>query len=323
MSRSSHRWETSARSETKHLAQPRVFGGRILVVAFEGWNDAGEAASSAVRTLHDHLEVFALLTMDSERYYDYQYTRPTVSFDDDGHRVLSWPTTTLFAPLVPTPRGPSLADDAALSVSGSNVGNVYLLLGVEPSRNWQSFAMEVIDAALAADVDAVVFMGALLADVPHTRATPIHVSSENSAVRGQLDVERSQYEGPVGIISVLSQAAEDAGIPTVNMWASVPHYVQHSPSPKATLALIDRLEEIIDVTIPRGTLVEDASAWEESINKLASDDDDMAAYIATLEQARDAVDSPRASGEAIAQEFEKFLRRTDDDENRSDEKTGG
>jgi len=295
------------------MAAKKLFGGRILVVAFEGWNDAGEAASSAVRTLHDHLEVFALLTMDSERYYDYQYTRPTASFDDDGNRVLAWPTTTLFAPLVPSPRGTSLADDARLSVSGSNVGNVYLLLGVEPSRNWQTFATEVMDAALAADVDAVVFLGAQLADVPHTRPTTIHVSSENTAVRGELDIERSQYEGPVGIISVLSQAAESADIPTVNLWASVPHYVQHSPSPKATLALIDRLEEIIDVTIPRGSLVADAAAWEESINQLAADDDDMAAYIVTLEQARDAVDSPSASGEAIAEEFERFLRKKDGD----------
>jgi predicted ATP-grasp superfamily ATP-dependent carboligase len=206
-----------------------------------------------------------------------------------------------------------LAGDAPLAVNGTNGGSVYLLLGVEPSRNWQTFATEVIDAALAADVDAMVFLGAQLADVPHTRPTTIHVSSENPAVRGELDVERSQYEGPVGIISVLSQAAESAEIPTVNLWASVPHYVQHSPSPKATLALIDRLEEIIDVTIPRGTLVSDATAWEESINQLAADDDDMAAYIGSLEQARDAVDSPRASGEAIAQEFERFLRKKDGD----------
>jgi len=295
------------------MAAKKLFGGRILVVAFEGWNDAGEAASSAVRTLHDHLEVFALLTMDSERYYDYQYTRPSASFDDNGNRVLAWPTTTLFAPLVPSPRGSSPADAARLSVSDTTVGNLYLLLGVEPSRNWQTFATEVMDAALAADVDAMVFLGAQLADVPHTRPTTIHVSSENPAVRGELDIERSQYEGPVGIISVLSQAAESADIPTVNLWASVPHYVQHSPSPKATLALIERLEEIIDVTIPRGPLVADAAAWEESINQLAADDDDMAAYIVTLEQARDAVDSPSASGEAIAEEFERFLRKKDGD----------
>jgi hypothetical protein len=304
------------------MATNKLFGGRVLVVAFEGWNDAGEAASSAVRTLHDQLEVFALLALDSERYYDYQYTRPTVSFDDDGRRVLSWPTTTLFAPLVPTTRGSSLADDVPLGVTRTNAGNVYLLLGVEPSRNWQSFATEVIDAVLAADVDAMVFLGAQLADVPHTRPTTINVSSENPAVRGELDVERSQYEGPVGIISVLSQAAESADIPTVMLWASVPHYVQHSPSPKATLALIDRLEEIIDVTIPRGTLAADATAWEDSINQLAADDDDMAAYIGSLEQARDAVDSPSASGEAIAEEFERFLRKKDDEGDASTPRPG-
>jgi predicted ATP-grasp superfamily ATP-dependent carboligase len=216
----------------------------------------------------------------------------------------------------------SLADDARPVLGATNAGNVYLLLGVEPSRNWQSFATEVIDAALAADVDAMVFLGAQLADVPHTRPTTIHVSSENAAVRGELDVERSQYEGPVGIISVLAQAAESADIPTVMLWASVPHYVQHSPSPKATLALIDRLEEIIDVTIPRGTLVADAAAWEASINQLAADDDDMAAYIGTLEQARDAVDSPRASGDAIAEEFERFLRKKDDEGDASTPRPG-
>lgn len=291
---------------------PRIFGGRILVVAFEGWNDAGEAASTAVRTLLDQVEVVPLLSMESERYYDYQYTRPTVSFDDDGNRVLSWPTTTLYAPLSSGEAPVSLAEDAQLEVSGDNASNVFYLLGVEPSRNWQTFASEIIDAALTADIDAIVFLGALLADVPHTRPIAVHVSSENRAVRRELMVERSQYEGPVGIVSVLSQAAESAGIPTVNLWASVPHYVQHSPSPKATLALVDRLEEIIDVTVPRGSLVSETRAWEDSINQLAGEDEDMASYIQTLEQARDAVESPRASGEAIAQEFERFLQETDE-----------
>lgn len=291
---------------------PTLFGRRILVVAFEGWNDAGDAASTAVRTIHDCLDIFPLLSVDSERYYDYQYTRPTVSFDEDGARVLSWPTTTLYAPLVPGQTSAPLAEDATLSVSGDNTSNVYLLLGVEPSRNWQSFAVEIVDAALAADIDAMVFLGALLADVPHTRPIAVHGSSENADVRRELSVERSQYEGPVGIMSVLAQAAEAAGIPTVNLWASVPHYVQHSPSPKAALALIDRVEEIIDVTIPRESLVAEARAWEQSIDKLASDDEDMAAYISTLEQARDAVESPEASGEAIAQQFERFLQTTEE-----------
>ncbi|MCU1419346.1 MAG: carboxylate--amine ligase [Mycetocola sp.] len=169
-----------------------------------------------------------------------------------------------------------------------------------------------MDAALAADISAVVFLGAMLADVPHTRPISIFTSSENQEVRAELQIERSMYEGPVGILSVVAEAAEDAGIPTVAIWASVPHYVHNAPSPKAVLALIDKLEEIVDVVIPRGDLVEEAAEWEKGIDVLAGEDEDMAAYIRQLEQARDTVESPEASGEAIAKEFERYLRRSAD-----------
>jgi predicted ATP-grasp superfamily ATP-dependent carboligase len=152
----------------------------------------------------------------------------------------------------------------------------------------------------------------MLADVPHTRPISVFASSENTRVRESLELERSTYEGPVGILSVLSMAAEQAGIPTVSIWASVPHYVHNAPSPKATLALIDKLEELVNVVIPRGTLVDDAAVWESGIDSLAAEDEDMTSYIAGLEKARDTVDSPEASGEAIAHEFEKYLRRSDD-----------
>jgi hypothetical protein len=294
------------------MSDNEVFEGRILVVAFEGWNDAGEAASSSVRTLLDQLEVFPLATFDSENYYDYQQVRPQASIDAEGHRVLTWPSTVLYAPLVPGSPSSSLAADANLEVSGANAGNIYLLLGSEPSRNWQTFATEVVDLALAADISGIVFLGALLAEVPHTRPVPIFMSSENSQVRSEFDVERSTYEGPVGILAVLADAAERAGIPTLSLWASVPHYVHHAPSPKATLAILDRLEEIVDVTIARGDLVDEAAAWQENVDVLSSEDEDMAAYIQGLEQSRDAFDSPAASGEALAQEFERFLRNSDD-----------
>jgi hypothetical protein len=294
------------------MSDSEVFEGRILVVAFEGWNDAGEAASSSVRTLLEQLEVFPLATFDSENYYDYQQVRPQASIDAEGHRVLTWPSTVFYAPLVPGANSPSLAADAKLDVSGANGGNIYLLLGSEPSRNWQTFAAEVVDLALAADISGIVFLGALLAEVPHTRPVPIFMSSENSHVRAEFDVERSTYEGPVGILAVLADAAERAGIPTLSLWASVPHYVHHAPSPKATLAILDRLEEIVDVTISRGDLVDEAAAWQENVDVLSSEDEDMAAYIQGLEQSRDAFDSPAASGEALAQEFERFLRNSDD-----------
>lgn len=287
-------------------------GGRLLVVAFEGWNDAGEAATGAVRTLKDLLDVTQVAEVDPEVYFDYQFNRPTISTNEDGQRALDWPGAIMYGPTSPTAAGIPLAEDAQLRVSGSNAGNIYLLLGTEPSRSWKSFAAEIVDAALTADVTGMVFLGAMLADVPHTRPISIFVSSENPAVRSELQIERSSYEGPVGILNVLSDLAEQQGIPTVSIWASVPHYVHNAPSPKAMLALIDKLEEIIDVVIPRGTLVVDAAEWQAGIDTLAADDDDMAAYINQLEQARDTVDSPEASGEAIAHEFEKYLRKRGD-----------
>ena len=282
------------------------------MVAFEGWNDAGEAATGAVRTLKDLLQVAEITSVDPEVYFDYQFNRPTVSTDEDGVRQLEWPSATFFGPEVPGEVGLPLAEDAQLRVSGTNAGNIYLLLGTEPSRSWKSFTAEMIDAALAADITGIVFMGAMLADVPHTRPISIVATSDNPQVRAELSIERSNYEGPVGILSVLAHAAELIGIPTLAIWASVPHYVHNAPSPKAMLALIDKLEEIIDVVIPRGDLVSEAAEWESGIDALAAEDDEMAAYIAQLEQARDTVDSPEASGEAIAQEFEQYLRKRND-----------
>ncbi len=286
--------------------------GRLLVVAFEGWNDAGEAATGAVRTLKELLTLTPIAEIDPEVYLDYQFNRPSVSTTESGQREIVWPSTVMYGPVEPDQVGVPLAEDAQLRVSGSNAGNIYLLLGAEPSRSWKSFAAEVLDAALAADVSGVVFLGAMLADVPHTRPISIFVSSDNAAVRAELEIERSSYEGPVGILSVLSDLAETVGIPTLSIWASVPHYVHNAPSPKAMLALIDRLEEVIDVVIPRGNLVTEAAEWQSGIDALAAEDDDMAAYIAQLEQARDTVDSPEASGDAIAHEFEKYLRKRGD-----------
>jgi hypothetical protein len=298
--------------ERQRVADKTEFAsGRLLVVAFEGWNDAGEAASGAVRTLRDQLDLVPLTEVDPEDYFDYQFNRPTVALDENGDRQLLWPTVAMYGPVSPETHAAGLALDAELDVTGNNGDNVYLLVGTEPSRGWKTFTQEILEVVEANEITAIVFLGAMLADVPHTRPISVFVSSENPEVREQLSVERSSYEGPVGILSALGDAAEKAGIPTLSIWASVPHYVHNAPSPKATLALIDKLEEIVDVVIPRGDLVDEAAAWESGIDALASDDDDMSTYIEQLEQARDTVDSPEASGEAIAQEFEKYLRRED------------
>ncbi|MCP2032804.1 hypothetical protein L1277_002914 [Okibacterium sp. HSC-33S16] len=291
-----------------------MLNGRLLVVAFEGWNDAGEAATGAARVLQEQLDVSSLFVIDPELYYDYQFNRPMLASDDDGRRRITWPSATLYGPSAVAAEGEPepLADDAELRVSGANGGNIFLLIGSEPSRSWKAFTAEVVDAALTHDISTIIFLGAMLADVPHTRPISLFASSENDDMRAELELERSSYEGPVGILSVLAEAAEDAGIPTLSIWASVPHYVHNAPSPKAVLSLIDKLEEMVDVVIPRGDLVEEAGEWENGINVLAGDDEDMAAYIAQLEQARDTVESPEASGEAIAKEFERYLRKSSD-----------
>ncbi|AQX80379.1 PAC2 family protein [Plantibacter sp. VKM Ac-2885] len=292
-------------------------GGRLLVVAFEGWNDAGEAASGAVRVLRDSLALRPLLEIDPEPYYDYQFNRPTVGVDEDGKRSLTWPGTTISGP-DPEAAKPAtpLAEDAALRVSEGGGDNVYVLLGAEPSRGWKAFVDEILAVITEQRITGMVMLGAMLADVPHTRPISVFASSENAELRQALQLERSTYEGPVGILSVLADAAERQGVQSLSVWASVPHYVHSAPSPKAVLALIDKLEELIDVVIPRGALVEESGEWQSGIDTLAAEDEDMAAYIQQLEQARDTVESPEASGEAIAKEFERYLRR---DEGKGDE----
>lgn len=271
-------------------------GQRVLVIAFDGWNDAGEAASAAVSHLRgtgEHEQVFAV---DPELYFDYQYTRPHMRLEADGSRELVWPDATLWRP-------PPAAEGARL----------WLLSGVEPARAWQAFAAEVVDAALSEDITGIVALGSMMSDVPHTRPISVFSGSENEQVRTTLNLERPTYEGPVGILSVIGAAAEEAGIPTVALWASVPAYVAgHSPSPKATLALIDRLADITGADVSRGVLPAEALAWEASIDAAASDDEEMTEYIRQLEATRDTWDSPEASGDAIAQEFEKYLRRGGD-----------
>jgi hypothetical protein len=280
--------------EVEHpVPESRFRDGRLLVVAFEGWNDAGEAASNAVRALKDHLDVYPVAEVDPEDYFDFQFSRPVTTTDDEGRRILVWPGVTLYGPTTP---GDS---------------STHLLLGTEPSRSWRKFSAEILDHVRTLDITGVVFLGSMLADVPHTRPISVFASSDDAALRESFGLERSLYEGPVGILSALSVAAQEAGLPTMSIWASVPHYVHNSPSPKATLALLDKLEEMLGIDVPRAELAEEATAWEAGVNELAGEDEEMAAYIEQLEQARDTVDAPEASGEAIAQEFERYLRRED------------
>ncbi|MGW9111899.1 PAC2 family protein [Microbacterium sp. NPDC055683] len=273
----------------------QTLGRRIVVAAFDGWNDAGEAATGAVRMLREEGDLSPAFAVDPELYFDYQYTRPHIEADGEGGRTLRWPDATLHRP-------------------SAGIGDVWFwtITGNEPARAWRSFAGEFVDRALAEDITGLVTLGSMMSDVPHTRPISVFASSENAAVREQLGLERSTYEGPVGILSVLGDAAERAGIPTLSLWASVPHYVAgHTPSPKATLALLEKLEELTGAVVPKGTLATDAATWEATIDAAAADDEDMSDYIRQLEQTRDTVDSPDASGDAIAQAFERYLHRDD------------
>ncbi|ARX82313.1 MULTISPECIES: PAC2 family protein [Streptomyces] len=266
----------------------------VMVAAFEGWNDAGDAASTAVAHLDKEWkgEVFAAL--DAEDYYDFQVNRPTVWLDG-GVRKITWPTTRL----------------SVVRVGGDKPRDLVLVRGIEPSMRWRSFCNELLGFAHELGVELVVIMGALLGDTPHTRPVPVSGVTSDPDLARTMDLEETKYEGPTGIVGILQEACTHAGVPAVSLWAAVPHYVSQPPNPKATLALLNRLEDLIDLRIPLGELTEDARAWQLGVDQLAAEDSEVAEYVQSLEEARDTAELPEASGEAIAREFERYLRRRD------------
>ena len=267
----------------------------VLVAAFEGWNDAGEAASGAVGHLCEVWDATPITELDPEEYHDFQVNRPLINVDEDGRRSITWPTTRLL-----WARPPGSARD------------VVLVRGIEPSMRWRAFTKEVVGYAKQLHVSTLITLGALLADVPHTRPIPVTTTSDDEGVMRRLALEPSAYQGPTGIVGVLQDGATRAGIPGLSLWAAVPHYVAQPPSPKATLALLRRVEELLDITVPFGELPEDARAWEHGVDELAEEDGEIAEYVRQLEDAKDTAELPEASGEAIAREFERYLRRRDD-----------
>ena len=273
-----------------------MLAGRILLVAFEGWNDATEAASGALRAISDQLKAQTLEAVDPEDYYDFQFSRPLLELDDDGNRSLLWPGTELL--------------QASKEGLKANPGaeNLFLLIGTEPSRRWISFAAEIMEMVQDREIDAVVMLGAMLADVPHTRPMPIFKSSQNAAMQQMFGLEKSKYEGPVGILTVLSQAFEAEGIPVLSVWGSVPHYVHNTQNPKASLGFLSELSALTAIEFDTSALAETAFEWERSIDEISESDEEMASYIEQLEASRDAHESELASGDAIARELERFLK---------------
>jgi hypothetical protein len=264
-----------------------------MIAAFEGWNDAADAATGAVEHLEQQWGAQPFAAIDPEDYYDYQVNRPTVRLVDGVTRRIDWPTTRL-----------GMADAGGTEV--------VLLRGLEPNMRWRAFCDELTGFVTELNVDRVVCLAALLADVPHTRPIDINGSASDEETASALGITRSRYEGPTGVVSVFHQAVADLGLKTVTFWASVPHYVAQPPCPKATLTLLHRVEDALDIAVPLGDLPEQAQAWERGVDELAREDGEIAEYIASLEQREDAAELPEASGEAIAKAFERYLRRRDD-----------
>ena len=266
----------------------------VVVAAFEGWNDAGEAASGVIEHLEDVWDATPIAELDPEDYYDFQVTRPMVELVDGETRQIVWPTTRISWARMPD--------------SGRDV---VLIRGIEPNMRWKTFTTELLDLMTELGAQTVVLLGALLADAPHTRPVPVSGSSSDSGLSTILNLEPSRYEGPTGILGVVQEACARADLGTVSLWAAVPHYVAQPPSPKATLALLRKVEDLLDVTIPLGELPEQSRAWENGVNELAEQDSEVADYVRALEEQKDAAELPEATGEAIAREFERYLRRRD------------
>jgi len=230
--------------------------------------------------------------IDPEDYYDFQVTRPVVEVAGGRTRRLTWPTTRL-----------AVASPAGLG------RDVVLVHGIEPNMRWRAFTAELVDAFRRLGADLVILLGALLADSPHTRPVPVTVAASDEALAGALRTGQVDYQGPAGIVGVLQDACARAGLPAVSLWAAVPHYVAQPPSPKATLALLRGVEDLLDAPLPLGDLPDEARAWERGVDELAQQDSEVADYVRALEEAKDAADLPEASGDAIAREFERYLRR--------------
>jgi proteasome assembly chaperone (PAC2) family protein len=264
----------------------------IVIAAFEGWNDAADAASSVIDHLMTVWGARVVGAIDPEDFYDFQVNRPVVGTDERGHRRLTWPTTRI---AVASP--PELDRD------------IILVRGIEPNMRWRQFCGELLAACDELGATMVVTLAALLADTPHTRPIPVSTSTGDSQLMTKLGLAPSTYEGPTGIVGVLSDTLTRAGMQVLMLWSAIPHYVSHPSCPKATLALLTALEELLGVDLDRGELPELARAWERGVDELAAEDSEVAEYVASLEQQQDATELPEASGEAIAAEFERYLRR--------------
>jgi predicted ATP-grasp superfamily ATP-dependent carboligase len=267
-----------------------------MVCAFKGWNDAGDAASSAVSFLAGALGARRFARIDPEEFYDFQANRPCIRLSESDTRDVVWPTVEVFEGKAP--RAPR---------------DLVLVQGFEPSMRWRTFSANLVDLAEALGAQLVVTLGALLADVPHTRPVPMTGHASDAVLLGRLGIQPSSYEGPTGIVGVLHAACAHAGLPSASLWAAVPHYVAATANPKAALALLRRAEGLIGVSVDVSELESAAAEYERQVGLAVQSDPDIQAFVERLEQSAesesggDGEDVP--SGDILAREFQRFLRQ--------------
>jgi proteasome assembly chaperone (PAC2) family protein len=263
----------------------------VVLAAFEGWNDAGDAASTAARDLVERWSCELVADVDPEEFYDFTRTRPEVRLDDDGLREIVWPATEVFAGTIP---------DAGV--------DVIIIVGTEPQLRWRTYCAELTQVAAAQQARLCVTLGALLAEVPHTRPTPIVGTAYQPEVVAGLELQPSRYEGPTGIVGVLHDAWRRAGLSSASLWATVPAYVPGAPSPKAALALVERAATLLDTTVPATDLEIAAASYERQVSELVDADEETATYVASLEERHDVDPGRLPTADSLADEVERFLR---------------
>jgi proteasome assembly chaperone (PAC2) family protein len=277
----------------------------VMIIAFSGWNDAAEAATNATshilaswtgteHVINDEVGVVPELIadIDPEEFYDFQVNRPMVEVDESEIRSLTWPGTQVFG--LPTP----------------NYDFDFIVVrGVEPSMKWKTFTHDLLDLADDLEVQLIITLGSMLADAPHSRPITVTGSGAHPDLAKRLGVEVSKYEGPTGILGVIADACIRRGIDAISLWAAIPHYASNSPSPKATLALVNALEDFLEISLPQGDLHAEALEWESEVDELAREDSDVAEYVKALEESKDSALLSDVSGEELARELERFLRR--------------
>jgi predicted ATP-grasp superfamily ATP-dependent carboligase len=268
-----------------------------MVCAFRGWNDAADAASAALTFVGSALGATRFATIEPEEFFDFQSTRPKIRLTEGRTREITWPAIEIYEARIP--RAPR---------------DLILLSGAEPSMRWPTFCRSVLDLADALGIQLVVTLGALLADVPHTRPVGITGIASDDALVGKLGLSSATYEGPTGITGVLHAACDHAGMPSASLWAAVPHYVAAAPNPKAALALVRKLEGLVGVSVDASDLETAAEEYERQVNLAVRSDPDVQAFVERLEEAAGESEEPAnptdlPSGDVIAREFQRFLRQ--------------